>query len=54
MVVVADLKLASEIIIKYKQPAKFSNVSDDLDEVYQAVVKCALYFQKNPNELELS
>ena len=50
----ADLKVASEIIIKYKQPAKFSDVSDNLDEVYQAVVKCASYYQKNPNELELS
>jgi hypothetical protein len=50
----ADLKLASEIIIKYKQPAKFSDISDNLDEVYQAVVKCASYYQKNPNESELS
>jgi len=50
----ADLKLASEIIIKYKQPAKFSDVSDNLDEVYQAVVRCASYYQKNPNESELS
>jgi hypothetical protein len=49
----ADLKLASEFIIKYKQPAKFSNVSNNLDEVYQAVVKCASYYQKNPNESEL-
>jgi hypothetical protein len=49
----ADLKLASEIIIRYKQPAKFSDVSDNLDEVYQAVVKCALYYQKNQHELEL-
>jgi hypothetical protein len=44
----ADLKLASEFIIKYKQPAKFNNVSDNLDEVYQAVVKCASDYQKNP------
>jgi len=50
----ADLKLASEFIIKYKHPTKFSDISDDLDEVYQAVVKCALYYQKNQYELELS
>jgi hypothetical protein len=50
----ADLKLASEIIIRHKQPAKFSDISDNLDEVYQAVVKCALYYQKNQYELELS
>jgi hypothetical protein len=49
----ANLKLASEFIIKYKQPAKFSDISDNLDEVYQAVIKCALYYQKNPNESKL-
>lgn len=49
----ADLKLASEIIIKYKKPAKFSDISDNLDEVYQAVVKCASYYQRNPNESTL-
>jgi hypothetical protein len=50
----ADLKLAGEFIIKYKQPTKFSDVSDNLDEVYQAVVKCASYYQKNQYELELA
>lgn len=46
----ADLKLTSEIIIRHSQPAKFSDISTNLDEVYQAVVKCALYYQKNPND----
>ena len=30
----ADLKLVSEFIIKYNQPAKFSDISNNLDEVY--------------------
>jgi hypothetical protein len=34
-VTLADLKLANEIIIKYKQPGKFSYFSSQLDKVYQ-------------------
>lgn len=34
----ADLRLASEMILNYKQPSKFS-VSDSFDEIYQTVLK---------------
>lgn len=40
----ADLKLASEMIIKFKQPSEF-NVSNNLTEVYQAVLNFYSIFQ---------
>ena len=40
----ADLRLASEMIIKYKQPSEFS-ISDNLNEVYQAVLKFYSFWQ---------
>lgn len=41
----ADLKLASEIIFKYKQPAQFSDDSNNPDEVYQKVLEYYSHFQ---------
>jgi hypothetical protein len=41
----ADAKLISEIRIKYKQPAIFSDVFDNFDEVYQKVMKYYSFFQ---------
>jgi hypothetical protein len=35
----ADLKLISEIIIKYKQPTRFNDLFDNMDKVYQKLVK---------------
>ena len=40
----ADLRLASEMILNYKQPSKFS-VSDSFDEIYQAVLKFYSFWQ---------
>jgi len=41
----ADLKLASDIIYKYKQPAQFSDGSNNPEEVYQKVLEYYSYFQ---------
>ena len=40
----ADLRLASEMILNYKQPSKFS-VSDSFDEIYQTVLKFYSFWQ---------
>ena len=42
--ILADSKLISEIIIKYKQPAELSDISNNLYEVNQAVVR---YYLEN-------
>ncbi len=36
--ILADLELANEIMIKYKQPGKFSNFFSKLDKFYQELV----------------
>ena len=41
----ADLRLASEIIYKYKQPAQFSDGCNNPNEVYQKVLEYYSYFQ---------
>jgi hypothetical protein len=41
----ADLKLASEMIFKYKQPAQFSDGCNNPEEVYQKVLKYYSNFQ---------
>ena len=41
----ADLKLASEMIFKYKQPTQFSDSCNNLEEVYKKVLKYYSNFQ---------